>query len=110
MKAPETAVAAADEGPMPDPSSTPVSAPAARLARLRFRLRTLGRRLVCLVRGHRYPHYVINNWSLYFCANGCGREYLRGYLTAAQFVQAMDDLPPRPDDADEYGWSEELDA
>lgn len=72
-----------------------------------WKVRRLLARLVCLVRGHHYPHYVMNNWSLYFCARGCGREYLKGYLTTAQFEKAMDELPPRPDDDEGYGWLEE---
>lgn len=64
-------------------------------------------RLACFVRGHDYPAYVIYTWSMYFCARGCGREYTRGYLTSAQLEKAFDELPPRPDDDEDYCWHEE---
>lgn len=72
-----------------------------------WKIRRSLNRIVCLFRGHYYPHYVFNSWSLYTCARGCGHVLSMGYLTDAQFEKAMDELPPRPDDDEGYCWLEE---
>lgn len=52
----------------------------------------------CLFRGHSYPSPSIDGYHLYFCANGCGREYLKGYLSAEELHAAFEALPYAPID------------
>lgn len=60
--------------------------------------RDLWRRLVCLARGHRYPILMAPGCALHFCQRGCGREFLAGYLTPAQYEVEMRALDPMPDE------------
>lgn len=50
------------------------------------------KRLICRLRGHRYPgySYAIDNYTLVFCKR-CGKE---------MFDRTWDDILPLPDDYD----------
>ena len=58
----------------------------------------LWRRLICLARGHRYHYVMAPNHALHFCKRGCGREFLNGYMTPAEYEQSVNALEPMPDE------------